>query len=248
MRPSAGSGLHVAALAALLVAARQLPPPVPAADAAAGEYEAARLVRSWRLAPGARVYAQPASQLVLTYYSGVPVQSVAAVRRSWLDGFDGDLVVIAGRAYEPLAAAEAARIARAHGREVDADDARSLADAAVRLATAEDLAGSGYDVRPPLPPAGPLERELVVATRAATVRFLEAALRGTLVPGRARFRSWSEFWEFYFFWFSDPATHTGAALNFRPRALRGTVHVLPHGWVVYDCRSRPEAPLVPPAG
>lgn len=241
--PASGAVAPALALLALLAAGRQVPPPLPA-EASDGEYEAARLLRSWRLAPGARVYALPASHFALTYYSGVPVQSVSAVRGSWLDGFDGDLVVLAARAYEPLPADEARRLARAHGRDADLEQAARLADEAVRRATLEDLAAGGYDARPRLPPADAGERALVEATRAGTARFIAASLRGTPLAARARFANWSEFWEFYFFWFSDPAAHTGEALNFRRRALQGTAHVLPRGWVVYDCRSRPTTPLV----
>lgn len=245
--PAAPAVAPALALLALLAAAGQVPPPFPDAEAPEGKYEAARLVRSWRLSAGGRVYALPASQFALTYYSGVPVQNVSAVRGSWLDGFDGDLVVLAARAYEPLTAGDARKLALAHGRETDLGEAARLADEAVRRATLEDLAADGYDARPRLPPADAFERALVEATRAGTARFVAASLRGTPLPAGARFDNWIEFWEFYFFWFSDPAAHTGEGLNFRRRALRGTVHVLPRGWVVYDCRSRPTTPLVPDA-
>ena len=36
----------------------------------------------------------PNQHLVLTYYTSIPVQSVSAVRRDWLDGFEGDLVIV----------------------------------------------------------------------------------------------------------------------------------------------------------
>ena len=98
---------------ALLLASGQLRPPSSWSAATAGEYETSRLVRSWRLGEAARVYALPNVHLVLTYYTGVPVQSVSAVRREWLDAFDRDLVIVDHPWYETLAPEEVARIAAA---------------------------------------------------------------------------------------------------------------------------------------
>lgn len=44
--------------------------------------------------PDTRVYASPNEQLVLTFYTGMPVQSIAPVRKSWLDRYPGHLMFI----------------------------------------------------------------------------------------------------------------------------------------------------------
>ena len=58
------------------------------------EQDLLRLVRSWSLAPGARIFATPNYHLVLTYYTGVPVQNVSAVEANVARPFRGDLVIV----------------------------------------------------------------------------------------------------------------------------------------------------------
>jgi len=48
------------------------------------------------------VYTTPNKHLVLTVYSGIPVQAIAPVRKSFLDRYDGDVLVLEGEPlYEP---------------------------------------------------------------------------------------------------------------------------------------------------
>jgi hypothetical protein len=83
-----------AAMMVLLILAGQVHLPLSEPARPTDEYNLFRLARSWRLAPGARVFATPNQHLVLTYYTGLPVQSVSAVRRDWFDAFPGDLVIV----------------------------------------------------------------------------------------------------------------------------------------------------------
>jgi hypothetical protein len=41
-----------------------------------------------------RIYAAPNSHLILSFYSGLPIQSIAPVRKSFLDSYPGDIVYI----------------------------------------------------------------------------------------------------------------------------------------------------------
>ena len=245
VRPSVPAWATPLVLVLLLVAARQVPPPLFPAEAPGGEHELVRLMRSWRLAPGARVYAMPANQFALTYYGALPVQSVSAVRRSWLDGFASDLVILDGRWYEPLDEREVRRLAALFGVQPTPAQVRTLAQGAVRRATEERLREDGYPVAGAVEGSDALSAALVEATRRHTAEFVANAVKGTPLGQAARFEHWGEFWRFFFFWFAEPAEHLGANLNFRRRALRGRVHVLPSGWTVYDCRPNPgEPPLV----
>ena len=44
--------------------------------------------------PGTRVYSFPNSHLMLTYYLGLPVQSIAPIRTSFLDQYPGDIILL----------------------------------------------------------------------------------------------------------------------------------------------------------
>ena len=54
----------------------------------------AELAGRWTLEAGTKLYAFPNSHLLLTYYLGLPVQSIAPVRKSFLDEYPGDIILL----------------------------------------------------------------------------------------------------------------------------------------------------------
>ena len=54
----------------------------------------AELANRWTLAPGTRLYAFPNSHLLLTYYLGLPVQSIAPIPASFLEHYPGDIILL----------------------------------------------------------------------------------------------------------------------------------------------------------
>jgi 4-amino-4-deoxy-L-arabinose transferase-like glycosyltransferase len=237
--------LAPAAMLALLLLSGQLPRTLrPEWDASV--YDLARLVRSWRLGPGARVYASPNSHLVLTYYTGLPVQSVGAVRRSWLERFDRDLVLIDDRRYQALPPGEVEAIARRHGRPLAPAEAKARSDELRWLVPAIDVALVAAEIRPAPRPLDALDRALVDAVRERTRREMERLTRGTPLARAATLADWREFWQYFFYWFARPETRLGERLNAWTRLRTSRAHVLPGGEVVYDCRPVREPPLVAP--
>jgi Dolichyl-phosphate-mannose-protein mannosyltransferase len=237
--------LPVAGMLALLILSAQIPPRVASRpEPESGEYQIARLVRSWALGPGARVFAEPNDHLFLTYYAGRPVQSISPVRKAWLDRFGADLVIIDGPWYESLRADEVQQVARRQGLELTAEAANARAKELRWLVPALDLETSVAELRPRPRPLDDLDKALVTAVREKTRRAMEAVTAGTPLARAATFRHSREFWRFFFYWFSDPLARMGPGLNYRARLLTATAHLLPSGWIVYDCRPRREPPLV----
>jgi hypothetical protein len=230
----------------LLLVSGQVRPPASWSDSTAGEYEMSRLVRSWRLGAGARVYALPNSHLLLTYYTGVPVQSVSAVRRAWLDGFDRDLVIVDDPWYETLSADEVALIGRRYGRALTPRDADARSEELRWLLPALELDGVAAEVSPRPRVLDDFDRALVDAVRAKTRLQMDNLARGTPLVRAATLSNWREFWQFFFYWFAHPESRLGEQLNYHARLRRARAHVLPSGWIVYDCRPQREPPLVAP--
>ena len=99
--------LPILGMVSMLALAGQLPPRLAGAPDADFAALVAR-VRSLDVGDGGRLFASPDAHFVLRYYSGRPVQSVAPVRREWLESFRRPLAVIEGCAYESMGAEEAA--------------------------------------------------------------------------------------------------------------------------------------------
>jgi hypothetical protein len=204
------------------------------------------MIRDWALGPGSRIYAGPNEHLVLTYYTGKPVQSIAPVRREWLDGFDRDLVILESSNYDPLPANLVMEAAHRHGRTLAEAEVRPLAREALRLATILDLRAEGVSVDPPPRPPDPLDLELVALLRQSTRRAVQEFLRGTPLGRDQTLSTWQDFRFAFYYWFSDPSARKGPGLNYR--TCRDTAHatVLLNGTTVLDCRRLRDTPLVRP--
>lgn len=200
-------------------------------------------VRSWTFPPGARVYASPNDHLVLTYYSGRLVQSIAPIRREWLDRFDGDLVIIEAPSYSPPRPSEIRRVALQHGVSLSPAEARDKGWEATRAVKALELQAVGAVVSPLPTLSNALDQTLVELVRSRTRTSVGAFVRGTPLAQRD-LANYDEFRREFFYWFSNPERRKGDALNYgacRANA-RASVHI--SGYAVLDCRKTTHSALL----
>jgi hypothetical protein len=203
--------------------------------------EAIDLVRGWQLSPGARVYATPNEQLVWTVYTGLPVQSIAPVRKSFLDSFAGELVIIeAVQRHDALPADQLRQAALGHGvalteREAGLLGRRLAAEMAYRELRAAGIAAHLVGNPAELDGFGEAMLRLQqehnrtdVRERSRRVRDLPL-YRGFSIPDH------SYRWPIFFYRFVDPESRSGLNLNYAERVRDCPAHVLPSAWVIYRC-------------
>jgi hypothetical protein len=234
--------LPVASLAALLVLSGQIPPFLPGPFV--GNFpNLVGVIRNWPLAPGGRIFATPNDHLVLTYYSGRPVQSIAPVRREWLDRFAGDLLIVEGARYRFPTLTEVQEIARRQGRVMNEIEANARAMDAAQLAAGLELQASGGVVVPAPRMPDELDRALIGLVHDVTRVDVGDFVRGTLI---GRGRSPADYLDLrndFFYWFSNPERRTGAGLNYRGCRDRAVAYLHSTGFVLLDCRVNREGPL-----
>lgn len=241
LRPGA-VWLPAAVVVALLVASGQFPPSLPT-HINVGMADLFAQLRGWNLDRG-RIYASPNEHLVHTYYTGRPVQSVMAVRRSWLDGYQGDLVILESAAYLPPLPAEVQALAARFGVTLTDDAAQALGERAAVRAILLDRRNEGATVaEPPALEPARLEEPLVALVRTQTRAALRDTLRGTPMADLTSTTT-QQFWHAYFYWFADPDARDGEALNYSGCRARADVTVHETGIAVLDCRRRRDRPLV----
>jgi Dolichyl-phosphate-mannose-protein mannosyltransferase len=235
------SWLPSASILAYLAVTDQLLPEAPSSGSPVKEL--APLVRSWRLGAEGRIFASPNYHLALTYYAGQPVQSAAAVRRSWFDSFSGDLVIIEHRAYSIPGADEVQEIAARVGVRLTGAEAEARAEELYWLVPGVELVGQVAEVHPPPRSLSDLDRALLEATRETTRRRISELASETPLAHMTRPENWRDFWLFFFYSFSDPETRVGPKANYYERTRRARAYVLRDGWVIYDCRPLNSPPL-----
>ncbi|MBC8104971.1 MAG: glycosyltransferase family 39 protein [Anaerolineae bacterium] len=203
-------------------------------------------MRTWELRPATRVYATPSDQLILTYYTDVPVQSVAAVRRSFFENFPNDLVII--ESFSRFISANWHDVQLA-AKKYDIHLSRSEADSWARRLTARNFADhlgryvASIDVpRDRLPPFAAdvfrRQRELTVYYSDVTdnpVGANPAIFRGYPLP------DYSWWWQIFFYRYVDVHARSGENLNYLPRLRNARAVVLPSTCVMYFSPGKQES-------
>ncbi|MBX3471777.1 MAG: hypothetical protein KF878_33390 [Planctomycetes bacterium] len=198
-------------------------------------------LRQADLAPGARLYATPDQHLRLTLYAGVPVQSIAPVRREFLDDHPGEVVLLDGCptriGVDPALIEEAAR---EDGRSVSPAAARAWSQALRDRLMREDAAAAAASITPPLEPLAPYLVRALERARAgarplpgADLHWQNPAMyRGHEATSRRRA------WQVFCYRFVDPDRRSDAHANYARRLREARATVLPSGWVVYQAPAR----------
>jgi hypothetical protein len=200
-------------------------------------------LRGLELAHGTRIYALPYQHFSLTYYTGLPIQSIAPVRREFLERHSGEVLILETTSRLPQPTWQALRqAASAAGAALDEAQARALVPEVHALMIRAEVE--------------PLVRECTPALGARPAWMWRAAaeLRSAAErPGRgyvdyagdnpAMFRGHpplpaDEFWPAFFYRFVGPEGRTGARQNYAGRMREASAHLLPSTWIVLRCPPR----------
>lgn len=200
--------------------------------------------------PSTRLYTWPNNHLVLQYYTGLPVQSIAPVRKSYLDNYNGTVVFIDRIWLDPLPEwrmiQQAAELDK-EAEEISESEAKQWAQLLRTRLLREELVERVCEVDPPLrelPEYLKPIRAMIEERRSAWIErshdFIESQLllfkdqaAGKLSPG----------WQTFFYWFVDPASRSGPNVNYADRMLRARAVILPDAaCVVYYSYPIPDSP------
>jgi hypothetical protein len=209
---------------------------------ALSSYDVVEHLRHRPIPAGSRVYATPNDHLTATFYTGMPVGNVAAVRKSWLDNYPGDVFVLeANNCYEWVKPEEMGTVAfEQAGVTLTPAECEDLAPLLNTRLVRVELQGKVARVEPPLEEAPPIYGALLHWQR---IKTRLALARGQAVEGSPMFRGYtmekfSDWWPIFFYRFVDPESRMGANLNFAERVRDAKATVLPAGWVIYHSPAR----------
>jgi hypothetical protein len=189
--------------------------------------------RAQKLQNEARIYTAPNLHLILTYYLGLPVQSIAPVRKSFLDSHEGEVVFIDPVRFDQNWTVERVlTLAASAGEELSYDEARSLVPGLRTYAVRQDLAERLRDSEHPL-------EELPSFIEAELARQrLDRESRSTgwwsdvLVFKGLEIRNGTDAWMAFFYRFVDPASRGGANANYAERIRNARAVLLPESHCV----------------
>lgn len=194
------------------------------------------------LRPDAKVYASPSYNHVLTFYSGKPIQSVAPVRRTFLDSYPGEIVYIEQRFMWEFAAPSEEDIAaaQAEGAPLGADEVQALASRYAREQTRPYV----REVHPPIEPLSPGAAKLMAQTRAFAEKLADIEqhewedLELPFFQG-FEIRRASDLWQTFFYRLVDPEQRTGPMFNAANRLRVADAYFLPSAYTVIFYSPKP---------
>ena len=148
------------------------------------------LASSWNLDAGTRIYAFPNSHLLLTYYLGLPVQSIAPVRKSFLDEYPGDIIIVETAApYYEVAAEDMRTTAREDGTALSLSEWQQINLRVQRYGAREYLHGRVAQIWPPAESMARHEIGVLEQRKEQTIRWGEEVAASPRSFGASLLRS-----------------------------------------------------------
>ncbi|MGV3482915.1 MAG: hypothetical protein ACO1RT_00710 [Planctomycetaceae bacterium] len=180
---------------------------------------------------GTRFYATPNEHLVDTYYTGIPVQSVAPVRSAFLNHHPGTVVFIEKFKTIRLLPLDPAELKQAG---MDADEVKSYRHAMWAQLISEDLSSRGLPVpcSPPLPEAAsPLLAKYTEYTQ-KNVNRQNAYLKTVPIFKHVSVDRAENMWDVFYVRFVDYPSRIGSHSNIHNRLKNAVVTYIPEAATV----------------
>lgn len=225
--------------------------PVPfATDTAAAFLNITRamdFLSSRPVADNTRIYATPNDHLTLMFYSGLPVQSIAPVRREFLNSYGGDVILfektqLASLPNDPLNASNLIQEAQQRGLLLSTTQAEDLIWAARTSHQRATLTSTVRSVEPKLQELPSFLQPLATAHHryAAEQQSKISSTLSSLIMFRGfRIQTLFDWWTVYFYRFSDPTSHLLHPV-YDQRLQNATAYFLKANWIVYHSPGKSE--------
>ena len=166
------------------------------------------------------------------------MQSVAPVRKSFIDAYPGPMLIIdSTRPNGILDPSEVLFVARQHDYRMSVDEATRLCDPLIMHLMADQVRPHVASVdpigaEPTL--AEPVEQYLLTRTRRHLGAFRRRGCNNPLLRG-FELQTWADWWPLFFYRFVDPRSRMGDRLNYADRIKSARAQILPTAWVLYHC-------------
>jgi len=187
-------------------------------------------LEAMHLSRNTKMYAAPNDHLIFTFYSGLPVQDITPVRKSYLDSYRGDIVYI-----EPRFSVETDVLTPERVRQAALIDGTVLslcqAEQWSMLLTTRDYRENmtkmlGAKVLPQLETLPPFAQQLLSANRRSISDMFFAFEYEFLIRG-FEVRTWADWRSILKYRFVNPSAHRGANTNYAERFRGADAAILP---------------------
>jgi hypothetical protein len=197
-------------------------------------------LRDAGLSDDTRLYATPNGHLVMTYYTGLPIQSVAPIRKTFLDSYPGPVVIIRKAKYAPPpGVGEVVSVAGDAGVVMAEADAVDWVERIYSRVQREEVVAEVGSVRPKIVRVPEYLAPILEGQRVKTREMrdmLSWHVSSSLMFRGYTIRTSPNWWQTYKYRFVDPGSRSGVNVNYADRVMSAVVVALPRGrCMVYHC-------------
>jgi hypothetical protein len=207
-------------------------------------FEAIRTVVDYlqnaELSDDTRLYATPNGHLVMTYYTGLPIQSIAPIHKTYLDSYPGPVVIIR-KAYFgwPPDIERVRSLTREAGVTIDEGAIDDMVTRIQSRVQREEALSDTAGVSPALEPIPDYLAPVLAHQRREVQRMRDELMwhnSSALMFRGFKIRTSLNWWQTYKYRFVDPASRSGENVNYADRIRSALAVVLPRGrCMVYRC-------------
>jgi hypothetical protein len=217
---------------------RRLPADIRFPEGGGSAPAAVRVMSKMWLTPETKLYATPNDHLPITFYGGVPVQSIAPVRKSFLDSYPHPVVIVQASAERQALQWGVTRdFLESKGVAVTEEELDELSILLHQHRALKLVGGLVAEVKTTLPPPPQWVEEWNELQDSHFSRATSAARR-TLAGGMLMRRPFkvsgpSEWWRIFFLRFCECEPPNPPPLVWRDRVKNASASLLNYGEVVY---------------
>ncbi len=216
------------------------PPPASQADPFEGPRTLIEYLENADLPADTRLYGTPNSHLVKTYYTGLPIQSVGPIRKSYIDRYPGPVVLLSKAKFQPPPSVdEIMSAARNAGVTLDETEALDWVERIYSRVQREEVADDVASVLPDLKPIPDYLTAIVDRHAAETESYRERLswnFSSSLMFRGYKIRTSLNWWQTFHYRFVGLESRSGRNVNYADRVGSAVAEALPRGrCMVYRC-------------
>jgi hypothetical protein len=206
-------------------------------------FEVVEYLRNQRLSRDTLLFALPTQHFCLTYYTGLPVQTIAPVRREFLDRHPGEILLLETvHRLPPPRADWVQRLAAEEGVVLDRAGAEAWIPALHGEMIRVEVTPLVREFRPePGPRPGwfaPVVAGLLGEARRSGHGRFDFALDNPAMFSDLPPMTMDEFWPAFFYRFVGPEGRSGAHVNYACRMRDAGALLLSSSWIALRCPAR----------
>ncbi len=198
--------------------------------------EITNIFREQNIPSNTKIYAQQNHQLPITYYSGIPVQGIDPVRKSFLDQYPGNIIIIQHQIYAHIDQNQIDEKIKMINKKNDTKHESIDADRLHKMTTWDTVNDWVQNTYPQMNPINPVEEKMIEYSKEYTKISIRSFDEWPYMRIEEKYmpNTYDDMTRLFFYRFTDFQNRLGSKVNFMDRISSGCAYIIPKNWIIFD--------------